>query len=63
MFVVFCEVFLFVRCLLLVVGGLRFDETMVEDFGVDCVFICGTMFGEVVSYFVYCLVMERKVVL
>jgi len=54
--------------LLLVVGGLCFDECVVEKFGVDCVFGKGMMFGEVVLYFVYVLLFfmnllcERKFV-
>jgi len=63
MFVVFCEVYLVGCCLLLVVGGLCFDECVVEWFGVDCVFGKGMIFVEVVFYFVYVLLLFMNLLL
>ena len=43
---------------LLVVGGPRFDETMVDDLGVDRIFGRGTTPAEVASYLVHALAKE-----
>ena len=44
----------------LVVGGPRFDETMAAELGVDRVFGRGTTPGEVASFLVHRLALERK---
>jgi beta-lysine 5,6-aminomutase beta subunit len=44
---------------LLVVGGPRFDETMAGELGVDRIFGRGTTPGEVASYLVHALIIER----
>jgi beta-lysine 5,6-aminomutase beta subunit len=45
---------------LLVVGGPRFDETMVDDLGVDRIFGRGTTPAEVASYLVHALAKEKS---
>lgn len=46
---------------LLIVGGPRFDESMAGQLGVDRIFGRGTTPGEVASYLVHALIMNKKV--